>query len=111
MELPSAPPEKPASSSLPARVLALVFLAIVGYSVYFVAKLLASRCEGFSCTYLGIAWLFWLGMLCLPATALGYFAQRAKSLAAQSRFALRLTWLAHCLLALGLAMWWLVHRS
>ena len=99
-----------ALGSWPARILVIAFLACTGYSVYLALTLLASRCEGFSCTYLGVAWVFWLGVSFLPAAVLGYFAQGIKSLPRGSRSALRIAWLLHFLFAAGLIVWWLIHR-
>jgi len=92
-------------------VIVIAFLATGGYSVYIAAKLLFTRCEGFGCTYVGVAWLFWAGVLCLPATGLGYFAQRASTLPGLVRQLLRLALLAHTVFALGLLVWWLLHRG
>jgi hypothetical protein len=104
-------PSSPESSPWPARIFVAAFLAMAVYSVYLAAQLLLASCEGFSCTYLGMAWMFWLGALCLPATALGYFAQRAKTFSLRFRSAIRLAWQAHTAAALGLLAWWLLHRA
>lgn len=104
-------PQFPSPKRWAARGLAVFFLVIASYSVYIALKLLVSRCEGFSCTYLGVAWLFWLGVLFLPATASGYFAQRSTALGARSRSVLRAIWLIHVLLSVGLLVWWLFQSS
>ena len=104
------PPEQAPIGPWPARVLALAFLAFTACSGYIAGTLLFARCEGFSCTYLGMAWLFWLAVLCLPATVLGCFAQRSQAFSARARRGLRLVWLAHSLCSVGLLAWWLVHR-
>lgn len=93
------------------RMLAGAFLAMAGGSAWLAVALLRARCEGFACTYLGIAWMFWLGVCWLPAAVLGYFAQKASTaFSARVRSAWRYLWLAHGLFALGLLGWWLVHR-
>ena len=81
------------------------------YSVYLALTLLLTHCEGISCTYLGVGWLFWFGLVSLPTTVLGLFAHRSKSLPPVARTVLRFIWHAHTLLALGLLAWWLLHRS
>ena len=107
----SLQPKSLASKPWPALLLASAAFVLPIASAFFAFKLLASRCEGFSCTYLGLAWLFWLGLLGLPATGLGFFAHRAKSLNHGPRRALRLLWQSHCLFMLGLLAWWLMHRA
>lgn len=102
--------DKPAPSTWSARFLALASLSAVGASVYYALTLLSTRCESFSCTYLGVAWIFWLGVLFLPATAFGYFAQRSMSLPTRSRSVLRAVWHAHSAFSFSLLAWWLVHR-
>jgi len=99
----------PAPSSWRSLVIVVAFLAVGGYSVYIAAKLLFTRCEGFSCTYVGVAWLFWAGVLWLPATGLGYFAQKSSTQPRFARQLLRLALLAHTVFALGLLVWWLLH--
>jgi hypothetical protein len=102
-----APAQSPLSSNWTTRLLAGSALAFTLASSYYATQLLGARCEGFSCTYLGVAWLAWVAVLGLPATVLGYFAQRAGRLPLRSRFILRGVWLAHSLLCLGLLVWWL----
>lgn len=87
-------------------MLATFAVASFGVSTFFALRLLASHCEGFGCTYLGVAWLFWLGVLFLPASLLGYFAQRSSAFSVRARHALRVAWAAHGLLGLGLLAWW-----
>lgn len=68
---------------MPARgtqVLAALFVAAFAGSAWLAVQLLRSRCEGFSCTYVGIAWLFWLGLCFLPTGLLGLGLARARSL-------------------------------
>ena len=101
------PAQSQLSSSWTAHLLAGSALAFTLASSYYATQLLVARCEGFSCTYLGVAWLAWLAVLGLPATVLGYFAQRAGTRPLRSRFILRGVWLAHSLLCLGLLAWWL----
>jgi hypothetical protein len=102
--------EDPAQSPLPSnwtdRLLAGSALAFTLASSYYATQLLVARCEGFSCTYLGVAWLAWVAVLGLPATVLSYFAQRAGTRPLRSRFIVRGVWLAHSLLYLGLFVWW-----
>ena len=92
----------------PGRLLALAFLGLAGYSAYLAARLLAAHCEGFSCTYLGVAWMFWLGVLALPAAGLGWLAQRSPRLAAGTRVRLRRAWQAHGLVSLGVMVTWVL---
>ena len=93
------------------RVLAVAFAGMATYSVYLASTLLRARCESFSCTYLGIAWFFWLGVVFLPAAALGLFAHRSKSLPPVARSLLRLAWHLHTVFAAGLLAWWLLPHS
>jgi hypothetical protein len=109
--MPSAQSDASALSPWPHRVVAAAFLAVGGYSIYLAARLLSARCEGFSCTYLGMAWLFWLAVLCLPTTGLGYLAQRSKSLSIRSRLFLRFALLAHTTFAAGLLAWWVTRGA
>lgn len=104
-------PERPLPNRWPARILVAAFLATAAYSVYLAAQLLRARCEGFSCTYLGMAWVFWLGVLGLPVTVLGYFAQKSPSVSRRLRVVLRVLWGAHTVFALGLLGWWLLPRG
>lgn len=104
------PPEQTPIRPRPARVLTLAFLAVIGCSGYVAGTLLFARCEGFGCTYLGMAWLFWLTVLCLPATVLGYFAQRSRGVSARCARVLWVIWCTHNLLSVGLLAWWLLHR-
>jgi hypothetical protein len=90
-------------------LLAGAFFAVC--SVYLATRLLLARCEGFSCTYVGVAWLFWLGGFQLPAMLIGYFAQKNKGLSVRFRAAVRIAWLAHMLFGLGLLGWWLLNRA
>jgi hypothetical protein len=104
------PTEAEAPKPWPARIAALVFVLTACYSVYLAVRLLTAHCEGFSCTYLGMAWMFWLVVLCLPTTIVGFFVHRIKSISARWRRVLRGVWLAHTLFALGLGLTWLVRR-
>jgi hypothetical protein len=102
--------EKVSSHSWPVRMAALAYALTACYSVYLAMWLLLAHCEGFSCTYLGMAWLFWVGILCLPTTVVGYFVRRFKSLPLSARTALHFVWLTHTIFSVGLLLWWLVHR-
>lgn len=102
--------ERTSSRPRAVHVLAVVFFAAQAYSVYLALRLLFARCEGFSCTYLGVAWFFWIGVLCLPVTLLGYFLRRAPSLPQRVRTVLHFVWLAHTIFSVGLLIWWLLHR-
>ena len=93
-----------------ARILASLFVAAVLYSTYLAARLLLAHCEGFSCTYLGMAWVFWLAVLCLPTTILGFFVHRIKSISVRWRRLLFCVWFAHTLFALALGVTWLAHH-
>lgn len=99
------------SSAWRARILGGAFFALAACSVYLATRLLLARCEGFSCTYLGMAWLFWLGVFQMPATLIGYLAQRNKSLSAGFRSGVRTVWIAHMFFALGLLGWWLLQGA
>jgi len=102
---------RPASTPRSALFLASSAVAFLAASTSFAIKLLDAHCEGFSCTYLGIAWIFWLAVLCLPATLLAYFAQRSRAFSSLPRSILRAAWLTHSVFAFGLLAWWLLHRS
>jgi hypothetical protein len=102
---------RPASVSWSARVLAGSAVVFLAASTFYAFKLLAARCEGFSCTYLGVAWIFWLAVFCLPATLLAYFAQRSTALSSLPRSLLRAAGLAHSVFAFGLLVWWGLHRG
>jgi hypothetical protein len=90
-----------------ARLLAVSAVGFIATSTACAVTLLAARCEGFSCTYIGVAWLVWLAVLCTPATCLGYLAQRSSAFISRSSSILRAAWLAHTVFAAGLLAWWL----
>lgn len=94
----------------PSWTLAAVFVVAITYSTYLASELLQAHCEGFSCTYLGLGWIFWGGIICLPTTIIGYCVRRLPKLPPRLRILFHWLWLAHGFFALGLLVWWLIHR-
>lgn len=92
----------------PSRIRATAFICMTGYSAYLAFTLFRARCEGFSCTYLGLGWAFWLVAICVPATAMGWYVNGDRALPRFIRRCLRLVWLGHSFLGAGLAVWWLI---
>ena len=99
--------QNPSTTTWTSRLLTGSAFTFTTASSYYAIQLLVARCEGISCTYLGVAWLAWLAVLGLPATVLGYLAQRPGRLTPRLRYIVRAVWLAHSLLTLGLLIWWL----
>jgi hypothetical protein len=89
------------------RLLAILFVAGFLYAGFLAYSLLLARCEGFSCTYLGVAWLFWAGVVFAPTTVLGVLIRNAASLPGTARVGLRYILLLHAGLGVLLLGWWL----
>lgn len=102
------PPELAASPRWPARILAASARIALAASAFGAFRLLNTRCEGVGCTYVGVAWLSWVAVLYLPATLLGVFAQRSRSISSTTRSTVRVASLLHGVLALVLLGRWVL---
>jgi hypothetical protein len=89
------------------RLLAILFFAGLLYSGYLAYSILHARCEGFSCTYVGVAWLFWAGVVFAPSAILGFLIRNAASLPVAARTILRYALLLHMGIGAVLLGWWL----
>jgi hypothetical protein len=89
------------------RLFTILFVAGVLYSGYLAYSILRARCEDFSCTYLGVAWLFWAGAVFAPTTILGVLIRNATSLPSTAQTFLRYALLLHMGIGAALLGWWL----
>jgi hypothetical protein len=95
----------------PAYLGATLFVVGALLSGGYAVSLLRTRCEGFSCTYLGVAWLFWAGVLFVPSILLGLFVRRSAALPAPVGTLVRIVFAAHLVVGAGLLCWWLYRTT
>lgn len=75
------------------KVLAVVYLLLVGVLIFGAAGIWRIRCEGFGCTGVGIAWMAWVALF-VPSLVLGLVLRALPSLGASlARFASLALWL------------------
>lgn len=88
----------------------VAFAAYVLYSAYLAGTIWFGHCESFSCTYVGVAWIFWGLVWAVPIAIWGHFVQRLDALPVQMRKLLRYLWRIYTAGALGVLAWWLFQR-
>jgi hypothetical protein len=70
--------------------------------------LLYAGCEGFSCGYLGIAWIAWVTLFFLPLLGLGIWARTWTNLPPLLLTAVKATFNAHLITAAILMCIWVI---
>lgn len=69
------------------------------------------RCEGFSCTYVGVAWILWVLVFFLPTLVLGVSMRFSEVLPVRMARLVRQFLRLHLVIGFGLACWWIYQRS
>lgn len=87
-----------------------LFVVFVVITAATAISVLRARCDGVSCTYVGVAWIFWFSALFLPTAVLGAVVRLSNALQLRFKQLVRFLFLVHLVSGLCLFCWWLFQR-